>query len=193
MIEGTLAGMAAGFLATREYPRDQTLQQMPRLEIYHNTTLMDIALIDIVVTDDFYVGAKAVWEVESLKEIFLSRTSPSSIGFSSLGGILGVMPSEDIKGTYIRIGAGGKEVLAPIAPGIIERIPIASYRQFNSLDAIPINCDAGNMIALDGEREINVYQGEKLTVRLNPSGPWVIDVDRVLSMASINKHWILNG
>ena len=143
--------------------------------------------------DDAYVGAKAVWEVASLKEIFLSRTSPSSIGFSSLGGILSVTPSEDSKGTHIHIGAGGKEVLAPIAPGVIRRIPIASCRQFNLRDAIPINCDADNMIALDGEREINAYQGDKLTVRLNPEGPWVVDVAGVLSIASINKYFITNG
>ncbi len=57
-------------------------------------------------------------------------------------------------------------MLAPIAPGVIRRIPIASCRQFNLRDAIPINCDADNMIALDGEREIDVYKREKLTVRL---------------------------
>ena len=193
MIEGTLAGLAAGVLATKNYPLKQTVRQMPRLEIYRNDVLLDIALIDIVVTDDAYVGAKAVWEVASLKEIFLSRTSPSSIGFSSLGGILGGTPSEDSKGTHIHIGAGGKEVLAPIAPGVIRRIPIASCRQFNLRDAIPINCDADNMIALDGEREINAYQGDKLTVRLNPEGPWVVDVAGVLSIASINKHFITIG
>ena len=44
----------------------------------------------------------------------------SNIGFSSLGGILGLMPSEGISGTHIRIGAGGIEVLAPIASGVIE-------------------------------------------------------------------------
>ena len=49
------------------------------------------------------------------------------------------------------------------------------------------------MIALDGEREINAYQGDKLTVRLNPEGPWVVDVAGVLSIASINKHFITNG
>jgi predicted polyphosphate/ATP-dependent NAD kinase len=192
MIEGTLAGMAAAILATREYPRDQALRQMPQLEIYRSETLLDIALIDIVVTDDSYVGAKAVWEVDSLKEIFLSRISSASIGYSSLGGILGLTPSEKIRAAHIRIGAGDKEVLAPIAPGVIEWIPIASCRQFNPQDEIPINIDTGNMIALDGEREIEVYQGEKLTVRLNPAGPWVIDVDKVLSMASINKHWVSN-
>ncbi len=37
----------------------------------------------------------------------------------------------------------------------------------DSQGAIPINNDSGNMIALDGEREINVYKGEKLTVPLN--------------------------
>ena len=190
MIEGTLAGLAAGFLATKDYPRNQVVRQMPRLEIYRNDALLDIALIDIVVTDDSYVGAKAVWEVDTLEEVFLSQTSPANIGFSSLGGILGVTPSKRVKGTHIRIGADGKEVLAPIAPGVVKRLPIASCRQFNSQDAIPINCDSGNMIALDGEREIEVYQGEKLTVRLNLQGPWVIDVDSVLSFASINKHFI---
>ena len=49
------------------------------------------------------------------------------------------------------------------------------------------------MIALDGEREINAYQGDKLTVRLNPEGPWVVDVAGVLSIASINKHFITIG
>ena len=139
---------------------------------------------------NFKLFGETVWEVASLKEIFLSRTSPSSIGFSSLGGILGGTPSEDSKGTHIHIGAGGKEVLAPIAPGVIRRIPIASCRQFNLRDAIPINCDTDNMIALDGEREINAYQGDKLTIRLNPEGPWVVDVAGVLSIASINKHFI---
>lgn len=193
MIEGTLAGMAAGILATSDYPRSQIQRQMPRLEIYRDDVLLDIALIDIVVTDDFYVGAKAVWEVDSLKEIFLSRSSPSNIGFSSLGGFLGMISAGEFKGTHIQVGPGEIKVLAPIAPGVIERIPIASYRQFNSKTAIPINNNSGCMIALDGEREINVYRGENLTVRLNTAGPWVIDIDSVLSIASFNKHWIADG
>jgi hypothetical protein len=49
------------------------------------------------------------------------------------------------------------------------------------------------MIALDGEREINVYQREKLTIRLNLQGPWVIDVDSVLSVAATNEDWITVG
>jgi hypothetical protein len=117
----------------------------------------------------------------------------TNIGFSCLGAILGVTQSDGIKGTHIRIGTGGKEVLALIAPGVIKRVPIAFCRQIHSQDAIPIINDSGNMIALDGEREINVYQGEKLTIRLNLQGPWVIDVDSVLSIAATNKDWITGG
>ncbi|MGD8444968.1 MAG: NAD(+)/NADH kinase [Desulfobacterales bacterium] len=190
MIEGALAGMAAGILATSAYPRCQTLRQMPGLEIYRDDTLLDIALIDIAVTDDSYVGAKAVWEVDSLKEIFLSRSSSSNIGLSSMGGLLGMIPDGESKGTYMRVGPGKFDVLAPIAPGVIERIPIASYRQFNSHNAITIDNDSGSMIALDGEREITVFEGEQLTVRLNPAGPWIVDIDSVLSISSINKQWI---
>jgi len=58
---------------------------------------------------------------------------------------------------------------------------------------IPINYDSGYMIVLDGEREIEVYQGDKLSDGLNPEGPWLVDVDVVLSMASINKHFITPG
>jgi hypothetical protein len=49
------------------------------------------------------------------------------------------------------------------------------------------------MIALDGECEINVYKREKLTVKLNFQGPWVIDVNSVLSTASANGHWVTVG
>ena len=55
---------------------------------------------------------------------------------------------------------------------------------------VPKNNDADNMIALNGEREISVYKREKLTIRLNLQGPWVIDVASVLSIFATNEDWI---
>ncbi len=49
------------------------------------------------------------------------------------------------------------------------------------------------MISLDGEREINTNKREKLMIRLNLQGPWVIDVDSVLSIAATNEDWITVG
>jgi hypothetical protein len=53
----------------------------------------------------------------------------------------------------------------------------------DSQGAIPINNDSGNMIALDGERGINVYKGEKLTVRLNLEG-----LGLLMSLAFYHLH-----
>ena len=188
MIEGTLAGMAAGILATRSISRKASICRMPVLEVCRDGKIVDIALIDIVVTDDAYIGARAVWEIDSLIEVFLSRNAPSCIGFSSLAAILNRTPKKENTGTHIVIGPGGKEVMAPIAPGKIERLPIASHRLFTSREEIALNTAAGGMIALDGEREIVVNNLDKLTVRYNPNGPWVVDVDRVLSVAAENNY-----
>jgi len=46
------------------------------------------------------------------------------------------------------------------------------------------------MIALNGERGISVCKREKLTIRLNLQGPWVIDVVSVLSISATNEDWI---
>jgi hypothetical protein len=36
------------------------------------------------------------------------------------------------------------------------------------------------MIALDGKREICIHSGERLSVRINPAGPWVVDIEKVM-------------
>ena len=46
MIEGTLAGMAAGILATRSISRKASMCRMPVLEVCRDGKPMDIALID---------------------------------------------------------------------------------------------------------------------------------------------------
>jgi predicted polyphosphate/ATP-dependent NAD kinase len=191
MIEGTLAGMAAGILADQALFREEGLQQKPVLEIYRDDQLLDIALIDIVVTDDAYVGSRAVLEIDSIREIFLSRNTPACIGFSSLASLLNGYPRKGETGMHIEIGQGGKKVLAPIAPGMIERLSIASYEPLRPKKKIDINTRAGRMLALDGEREIDVYDQDKLSVCLNPKGPKVVDVEKVLSIAAKTNYLTL--
>ncbi len=189
MIEGTLAGMAAGILANQALYLEEGLEQKPILEIHREDQLLDISLIDIVVTDDAYAGSRAVWEVDSIREIFLSRDTPACIGFSSLASLLNGYPRKGQTGMHIEIGNGGSEVLAPIAPGMIERLPIANYGPLKPKKKIDINTRTGRMLALDGEREINVYDQDKLSVCLNPKGPRVVDVEKVLSMAA-KTHYL---
>ena len=182
MVEGTLAGLAAGTVALNTIALENVTRREPRLEIYRGSDLVDIALIDIVISKARFVGARAIWEVADIDEIFLTRSGPSSIGFSAVGGYLCPLPAGCGKGLHILLGEGKWKVMTPIAPGLISSLSIKSHRVFGPEEAILIT-HVPSMIALDGEREISIRKGDALTVRINPRGPVVVDIDRVLQEA----------
>lgn len=191
MIEGTLAGIAAGILASECLTIDKACRRVPRLEVCRGDVLLDIALIDLVVTDDAFIGARAVWETDSIKEVFLTRARPANIGFSALGGYLNPLPKNSTKGLHITIGPGNKKVKTPIAPGLICRLPIASHRTIDPGEKVSISHTPA-VIALDGEREISVSDGDHLTICLNPEGPFVVDINTVLAAAADKGLFISN-
>ena len=88
------------------------------------------------------------------------------------------MPSR----SFETLGPGEKRVKAPIAPGLIRWLSIGSHKVFGPDEEIPIS-RTPSMIALDGEREFGVREGDRLTVRINPEGPVVVDIDWVLQRA----------
>ena len=183
MVEGTLAGIAAGIFVSNEGAVAELTTREPRLEIRRGTQLLDIALVDVVVSSIGFVASRALWEVSSLKEIFLTRAEPENIGFSSLGGYLCHLPRGSGKGLHITIGKGKYEVKAPIAPGLVKRVPIKSFRIFEPEEKITIENTHG-VIALDGEREFSLSKGDELTIRLNPRGPRVVKIRETLRLAS---------
>jgi len=97
-----------------------------------------------------------------------------------LGGLLFPGETGSQKGVHVRLGDGGCEMLAPIAPGLLKRVPIAASSLLGTgslveLDASPCT------VALDGEREFEIMrQGHRLEVRLVPNGPNVVDVDEAI-------------
>jgi len=183
MVEGTLAGIAAGSVALDEFPATDVINRSPRLEIWDDEKLIDIALVDIVVSTSEFVGSRAIWDVSTLNEVFLTRAEPGNIGFSSLGGYLCPVSANAGEALYIAVGEGGQKVRAPIAPGLIRWIPIESFRTFQSGAKVPVRHSPA-VIALDGEREISVMAQERYNVRFNTSGPMVVNIDAALSRAS---------
>jgi predicted polyphosphate/ATP-dependent NAD kinase len=183
MVEGTLAGIAAGAFVLNDSLQDELTSQEPRLEIWRGSELLDIALVDVVVSNAGFVASRALWEVSSLKEVFLTRAEPENIGFSSLGGYLCHLPPNSGKGLHIRIGEGKQRVKAPIAPGLVKWVPIESFRVFEPGEEMLIK-ERQAVIALDGEREFSMAAGEELTLKLNPEGPRVIKLTETLRRAS---------
>lgn len=181
MVEGTLAGLAAGLLARGDVGHEEVCRQVPKLEVVEEEKVIDVSLVDLVVTDHGFTGARAVWEVDSIRSIILTRAEPTTIGFSSVGGYLHPMKGNSGQGLHIELGPGGKKVLAPIGPGMVRTLEVSRWRTFGPEEKICITGPA--MLALDGERELPVAKDKTVTVRLNHKGPQVVDMKSILTLA----------
>jgi hypothetical protein len=136
-----------------------------------------------VVSHQRFVASRAIWEVADISEVFLTRAEPENIGFSSLGGFLYHLPHGSGQGLYLRIGPGKQTVRAPIAPGLVKQIPVKTLKVFKPGQEIPIQTTP-SVLALDGEREFHLNEGETVTVKLNLKGPWVLKLTETLQKAS---------
>ena len=182
MLEGTVAGLAAGFYASHAPQLDGVILPTKRLEIWRDGALQDIALVDVAVSAQQFVGARALWDVSGIQELFLTQGTPSNIGLSSIAGWSHPITMADTAGLHLILGDGGRQVRAPIAPGLIVPVGISHERLIEAGERIPIR-HAPAMLALDGERELLVRQGEHWEVALSWDGPKVLDVDRTLLLA----------
>jgi len=182
MLEGTVAGLAAGFYASHAPQLGRVILPTKRLEIWRDGALQDIALVDVAVSAQQFVGARALWDVSGIQELFLTQGTPSNIGLSSIAGWSHPITMADTAGLHLILGDGGRQVRAPIAPGLIVPVGISHERLIEAGERIPIR-HAPAMLALDGERELLVRQGEHWEVALSWDGPKVLDVDRTLLLA----------
>jgi predicted polyphosphate/ATP-dependent NAD kinase len=182
MVEGTLAGLAAGVIAANSVPVGEVTHRAPRLELCRNGECIDIALIDIVVSSSRFTAARAIWDPSTIHEIFLTRADPGNIGFSSIGGHLHAVPLKPRQALHITLGPGKYRVKAPIAPGLLCWVDVESWRVFDVDAEIPV-AHMPSLIALDGEREIALAEHDHVGVRINPKGPLVVHVHEVLKGA----------
>jgi len=170
--EGTLAGIAAGSVATGVLTRDDVCRRSKRIDIYVDSELHDDALVDAAVSTQMFVGARAVWDTSTLHAMFLTRAEPASIGLSSIGSRLTPVSIDDQYGLYIRMdgkpGSNATTVRAPVAPGTVSDVDIMDLHK--------------GTIALDGEREVELLPNQKVHAQLSTDGPWVVDVSQAMML-----------
>lgn len=183
MIEATVAGMAAGFVSQEVLDTRLVFTECKRLDIIRGDEVIDIALIDAVVVKTSNIGAKAIWDVGQIKQIVQTCGSLDNIGLSSIGGCLHHVEGSDEHGISVEIGKGGCVVSAPIAPGLIEDVPVRSARIIGIGETIPVRW-APSVLALDGERELKVRPNDTISIRLSKPGLRVVDVHKVLRLAT---------
>jgi predicted polyphosphate/ATP-dependent NAD kinase len=178
MVEGTIAGIATALVATGVTPA--AIVRQPKLDVYVDGELRDLALMDAVLSAHQWVGARALWDASHLTEIVVSRIVPAAIGICSIGSLLFPDAAGSGAGAHISVGGSGTTLLAPVAPGLLRPIPIEHARLMAPGDQIDFRQAAGT-VALDGEREIEVKASHQVSVELNFDGPYTIDIDSAIS------------
>ena len=183
MMEGTVAGMAAAAAARMGESAKDCCVHDKKIIVYINGVPRDIALIDAVVSDDFYAGAKAIWDPERIRRIVVTRCHPATIGFSAVAGAYEIVRDTDDFGLAVTLGNEGRRVLAPIAAGVLTPVHVSGAQRLALGEACTFVAEERCMIALDGEREVRVQPGDTVSMVINRDGPWRIVPRDILARA----------
>ena len=144
-------------------------------------TGVETALIDVAVSTQRHVGARAVWDPATLTQLFCAFAEPDVIGLSSILGQLSPVARHEPRGVTARLAPeAAAQVLAPIAPGLVQPVGVRDIEWMRPGSVHPVDARAG-VIAVDGERELTFEPGERPAVRLRADGPRCVDVSAVLA------------
>jgi predicted polyphosphate/ATP-dependent NAD kinase len=185
MWEATVAGSAAALVATGVVGAGEATRRAKVLEVVSGDRL-ELALVDVCVSTEAHIGARALWHVGSLRDLYCAFAEPHAIGLSSVAAMLHPTPRDHPGGVAVRLAGDGpasRWVTAPIAPGVLARVGI--------LDAGPMavgerrrSSVATGTVAVDGERELEFGPDRPVTVTLSAAGPLVVDIRNVMRAAA---------
>ncbi|MCE2499929.1 MAG: NAD(+)/NADH kinase [Dehalococcoidia bacterium] len=189
MVEGTLAGIAAGLVASGRLELSDTSVVSKILQIRVNGEFREMALVDVAISRERYVATRAIWDLDTVHEVFLTRAEPAGIGLSSVGGRLHPLSLADVGGLRYKLARDADEdapaatVIAPVAPGIVGPAAIAEWELLQ--EGIPVPLEPRYCtVALDGERSLTLTPDDEVEIVLARDGPPVVQIQRTLLRAA---------
>jgi predicted polyphosphate/ATP-dependent NAD kinase len=178
MRETTVAGIATGLVATRR-AGVRAMDRAAALIVERDGAEPDLALVDVAVTRERFVGARALWRHDALCELFVTVADPGAVGLSSVAGML----APGSRGLHVRLAQDSTDAQVvldvALAPGLVTPVAVAGYEALQPGRRVALAAN-GASLALDGEREIERHGEDRATVRLG-DGPLRIDVDAVMA------------
>ena len=188
--EPTITGLAVGLAVTGKVP--------PRIAFSRNKQLVvtigeqrEIALVDVAVVTERYVGARALWRTDTFRELFVTFADPEVIGMSAIAGLLKPVSRSDPFGLHVKMTAGRDRkfaVNAPIAPGFMRGVGIRGFNKFRAGRMIAPEISGGS-IALDGERELSFDEGDDVAIVLETNAFRTVNVSACMQYAA--KHGLM--
>jgi len=181
--EATIAGLAAGLVATGMVPAESATTRAKLLEV-RTGDRTETALVDVAVSTERHVGARAVWDPATVTQLFCAFAEPDAIGLSSVLGQLHPVTRHEPHGVTARLAPDApRHVLAPIAPGLVVPVGVREIEPMHPGVVYPVDASAG-VVAVDGERELTFGPGDPPSVRLRTDGPRCVDVPAVLAASA---------
>jgi predicted polyphosphate/ATP-dependent NAD kinase len=186
-VDGTIAGMAASALALGLVEPSEVCWRSKRI-LVSVEGLQDLALVDAAVTSEPFAGARAIWNIDTVKFLLAAQAQPYNLGLSSVAGILDPTGRQDPWGVFVELDKSGLPLLAPLAPGLLQQAKVKGWQR------VPLGfrwawlASHSGTVALDGERELAFVPGQRILLQLDRMGPLVVDPFlTVLKMAASGR------
>jgi predicted polyphosphate/ATP-dependent NAD kinase len=182
--EATVAGLATGFVARGEIGQ-AALRREKALRV-RLADREDVALVDVARTSEPWIGARAIWRPEAVHEAVIAFAEPGAVGLSSLAALVEPVPRDGPDALHVVLtdpAAATDAFLAPLVPGLVVPVGIAAHRRIAAGETVLLGTGSGSL-ALDGEREFELTDNDRVEVTVSLDGPLVIDVRRVLDEAA---------
>jgi predicted polyphosphate/ATP-dependent NAD kinase len=187
--EPTIVGLATGLAVTGQVPAHLAFADNKVIVVSINDDMVrEIALVDVTLVTERYVGARALWRTETFRELFVTFADPEVIGMSAVAGLLEPVTRAESGGLMVRLappGEGRIVLQAPIAPGLVRPIGITDWRRLPTDVPFVPEVRAGS-IALDGERELSFSERDRVVLTLHDNAFRTVNVSGCMQYAARN-------
>jgi predicted polyphosphate/ATP-dependent NAD kinase len=192
--EPTVTGLAVGLAVTGRVPAKTAFVANKRFVVRLNEgEVEEIALVDVAVVTEGYIGARALWRTETFRELFVAFGDPEVIGLSAIAGLLQPVSRREPGGLLVSLAppeAAPLVLRAPIAPGYLREVGILGWRRL-AAGKMHRPAIAAGSIALDGEREISFSAEDRIAITLEEGALSTIDVGACMQYAA--RHGLLQS
>lgn len=185
--EPTITGLATGLAVSGAVPKSVAFARNKTIRVEVEGAEPEIALVDVAIVTDRFIGARALWRTETFRELFVTFADPEVIGMAAIAGLLEPVGREEPGGLHVRLAPGGLArtvVRAPIGPGLVEPIGIEGWARMPAGQAYVPALNAGS-VALDGERELFFDAHQQVHVTLHDNAFRTVDVGAVMRFSAL--------
>ncbi len=194
MVEATVAGSAAGLLASGRLALHEAAERAKLVHIRVEGEADDLALVDVTQLVGDRIGNLMPFDPTRIRRVVLARAEAASVGTSSIGGLMEPCSSADEFGVVVDCvehERGGRPLRVPISPGLYRTVHVEAARRLAPDE--PVHISGPAVLAFDGDRERALADGQVARLWVRRDGPWVIDFGRALALAARRGLFIGRG